>query len=505
MTSEQFPLEDTLLSFRDEIGRTDLSVEFSFNGFLITGNTGSGKSAYSGAYLSEKFLKHQFGALVLCVKDNEAQRFIKYCKDAGRSNDVLHIRPGGEYSFDFLQYEGRPRYDGKTITSNIVSVLKAVINAENESSGRTNDAYWTNALDELLTNTVDLCLLSSGTVTVEQMYQIVSSAPKVSNAPMDDVFDRQFMEIMVAAKLNVDSEVFRYVDALPRDEKERLKDPAVFDREIKRRFEKVRILNQVDRFFFHSYRSLASKTRGIVESSFSGVLFHLLQEPVYSLFCNGQTSFTPEDVFKGKIIVLDIPVLSFGKAGQDCQRIFKYIFQSAMLRRNLDENNRPVVIWADEGHMLLLESDPAFLSTCREKRIANVVITQNVSNFHYNMSGDNADHRVKSLLSVLSTKILHANDHVETNEWASRLVGEAFIGDYSYNENVTDKFSLSRNHSFKRERMVPPEAFLDLKTGGRQHKGIAEAYVIIQGKPFHDSFHHRKITFRQKHFKPSKN
>ncbi|MFT3932166.1 MAG: TraM recognition domain-containing protein [Chitinophagaceae bacterium] len=269
---------------------------------------------------------------------------------------------------------------------------------------------------------------------------------------------------------------------------------------MKQRFEKVRTLNRIDNFFFHSYRYLSSKTRGVVESSFSGLLFRLLQEPVFSLFSSGQTSFMPEDVFQGKIIILDIPVLTYGKAGQIVQRLFKYVFELAMLRRNLDENNRPVVIWQDEAHLTLLEQDSNFLSTCREKRIANVMISQNISNFHQNMGGSNSEHRVSSLTSLLSTKIFHANDHPETNEWASKLIGEAYTADYSYSDTVTGEFSNTRNQSYKRERMVPPEAFLDLKSGGFAHHGLAEAYVVFQGKSFHNGFHHRKITFKQKIF-----
>ena len=496
MTSEKFPLDRILLSFIDKDGYTDITYADLFRNVLLMGSTGAGKTTTSGALIAKKALEQGCGFLVMCVKDSEAQRFIDYCKHTGRSKDVLHIRPG-HFHFDFLQYESRPRHDGKTITANVVSILKGVINAENQSKDHSNNEYWSNALDEVLNNCVDMCLLSAGSVTVDQMYQIISTAPRSNTTGLNENLDQQFISLMRAAKLQVDSEVFRYVDDLPREHKERLKDPVTFDREIQSRFESVRILNRINQFFFHSYKLLSTRTRGIIESSFSGLLFRLLQEPLYSLFCSGKTNFVPEDVLKGKIIILDIPVLTYGKAGESCQRLFKSIFQSAMQRRNLKENSLPVVIWQDEAYLTLVENDSNFLSTCREKRVANIMIAQNLSNFYFNMGGDKSDHRVNSLLSGLATKLIHANDHLETNEMMSRLIGEAYTDEYSYNDSISEKFSSSRSQSYKKERMVPPEAFLDLQSPTKANGGISEAYVILQGKSFHSGFHHQKITFKQ--------
>lgn len=497
MKKQHFSLDDTLLSFRDSSGVTKLSTAQLMTNVLITGNTGSGKTSSSGATIAMNGLKMGYGFLVFCVKETEAQRFVQYAKNAGREKDIVHVRPGSKHYFDFLRYESQPRYNGKSITSNIVACLKAVLSADMESKGRTNEEYWSNALDELLTNTVDLCLLAFNSVTVDLLYEIVTCAPKSNSAPLDAEFDRMFMEIMEKAKVNVDTEVFQYIDSLPNTKKELLKSPINFEREVKSRFASVRTLHQIDKFFFHSYRSLSSKTRSIVESSFSGMLFRLLQEPLYSLFCK-ETNFQPEDVYDGKIIILDIPVLTYQKAGLDCQRLFKFIAQTAFKRRPA-ESERPVIIWCDEAHILLMEEDTSFLSICREKRVANVMITQNISNFYYGLGSDRSDHKVKSLLSLLSIKIFHCNDHMETNEWASRLIGEAFTEDYSYSDNLSEKFSSSRTQSFKKERMVAPEAFLHLKTGGSTNQGYAEAYVILQGSPFHDGLHHRKVAFKQ-HF-----
>ncbi|MFT3932167.1 MAG: hypothetical protein QM726_01020 [Chitinophagaceae bacterium] len=224
MKKTRFSLSDILMSFCDQSGETSFTMEDLVKGVLCIGSTGSSKTTSSGYKLATACLKQNAGMLILCVKDSEAKRFINYCKETERLNDVVHVTPNGKHNFDFLKYEGQPRYDGKTITSNIVSVLKAIIDSDKESQGRSNEAYWDNALDELLTNTVDLGLLATNSVTVELMYQIVSSAPKANDGPLSETFDKQFITLMQAAKLNVDNEVFRYIDSLSSIEKEQLKE-----------------------------------------------------------------------------------------------------------------------------------------------------------------------------------------------------------------------------------------------------------------------------------------
>src|SRR5690606_22622962 len=40
------------------------------------------------------------------------------------------------------------------------------------------DSFWEDALDLLLANTIDLCLLAYGKVTVQLLYEIAQSAPR---------------------------------------------------------------------------------------------------------------------------------------------------------------------------------------------------------------------------------------------------------------------------------------------------------------------------------------
>src|SRR6202012_4255126 len=111
-----------------------------------------------------------------------------------------------------------------------------------------------------------------------------------------------------------------------------------------------------------------------IDFSFSGFLFHLLRDPVYSLFCSHAATFTPEDCLYGKIILINLPVKTYHKIGRDSQIMFKYIWQRAMEKRQIDAAARPVFLWADEAQHFLHEHDAEYQATARSSRIATVYI-----------------------------------------------------------------------------------------------------------------------------------
>src|ERR1700681_3365245 len=59
----------------------------AFQGVLIMGENGSGKTSGSGELLARKYLKAGFGGLVLCFKTDEAALWRRYLRRAGREND----------------------------------------------------------------------------------------------------------------------------------------------------------------------------------------------------------------------------------------------------------------------------------------------------------------------------------------------------------------------------------------------------------------------------------
>ncbi|MEZ4784819.1 MAG: TraM recognition domain-containing protein [Candidatus Kapaibacterium sp.] len=468
---DSFDLDFPLIDFAG----SPWTVRNAVEGVQIFGGIGSGKTSGSGRMLALKYLSAGFGGLVLTVKPDEREMWEEYCDLTGRRDDLIIVEPDGDHRFNFLSYEGQ---GGNT--ENIVQVLKTVIQAsEEKASGAKQDPFWESALDMLIFHVIDLCQLAYGRVTLQDLYDIVQTLPgqDKASAPEGNAYQKAYAE----ALRHVESLVIAWEKAQSTDRLAQFQSQLSYDAAVCNDVPAARLLKYVDQFFHETYGNLSEKTRSIIDFSFSGFLFRLLREPVYSLFCDGESTFTPEDCLDGKIIVLNLPVKLYHKVGRDCQIMFKYIWQRAMEKRRIAENGRPVFLISDEAQNFLHEYDAEYQATARSSRIATVYISQNLPNYHANMGGAKSDFRVKSFLGTLSTKVFHANADKETNDYASALIGEGFFEEMSRQTSVAGEFSASKTKSLKIDRIIRPEEFPRLKTGGTKNNGLVAAYLHFQG------------------------
>lgn len=464
----------------------------SFEGLQIFGGIGSGKSSGSGRFFALKFLSAGYGGLVLTVKPDEKDEWVRYCERANRLDDLIIIEPNGDNYFNFLHYESTHSGD-KSYTQNIVQVLKTVIRASEEKSGVSNDPFWESSLDMLISNTVDLCWLAYEKVTVENIYNIARGASKRNKEKQDNDFNAA----LKLAKKNVKEKMVAWTAKQDITEMSKMTQEE-YDIYLQTNMPEARTLMFIDQFFTETYFELAEKTRSIIDFSFTGFLYHLMKEPIYSLFCNRPSTFTPEDCFSGKIIIVNLPVKLYHKVGRDVQIMFKYIWQRAMERRNVNIHGRPVFLWADEAQNFLHEYDADYQATARSSRIATVYITQNIPNYFANMDGSSGESRVKSFLGTLATKIFHANADTETNTYASNLIGQAYQRKESEATNVTDgKPTITTTVDSELVQIVRPERFHTLKTGGSRYGNKITGIIHAQGMRLRDGFSFDGIQFDQ--------
>jgi hypothetical protein len=179
--------------------------------------------------------------------------------------------------------------------------------------------------------------------------------------------------------------------------------------------------------------------------------------------------------------------------------MFKYIWQKAMERRNVAQNGRPVFLWADEAQHFIHEHDTEYQATARSSRIATVYLSQNLPNYYANMGGSKSDYKVKAFLGTLCTHIYHANGDLDTNNYASSKIGDAYTEDHSSSSTLSGQFSTTQGKSYRLERIVRPEEFATLLTGGPRNGLVTEAYVHLQGATFADGRNFKKVKFRQDH------
>ncbi len=498
---DAFDLDTPLIEMASNAGHFTWTVRHALQGVQVCGGIGSGKSSGSGRMLALKYLAAGFGGLVLTVKEDEAEAWKAYCRLTGREGDLLVLEPGGTHRFNFLDYEAAHASGEEVVTDNLVEVITTVVRAgEAQDAGKSDDPFWRESLEQLTFNVIDLCRLAYGRISVQAMYDIVMTIPKKDEAlPVEAQKGKikAFQQAFEAARANVTSLIDPWFESLPADEQDRLKDEALFEAALLDAVPQARLLKMLDQFFFDNFIGLSEKTRSIIDFTFSGFLFRLLREPVYSLFCRHASTLTPDDCLKGKIILVNLPVKKFQKLGRDCQVLFKYVWQRAMEKRSVAQNGRPVFLYVDEAQFLLHEHDALYQATARSSRIATVYITQNLPNYFSAMGGQRAEHRVKSFLGTLGTKIFHANADVDTNEYASKLIGDAYFEDQSESVTVAQNFSQTRGTSLKLERLVRPEQFGSLRTGGPLNDFKVDGYLHLQGDRLPSGRNHLKMTFNQ--------
>lgn len=497
---DEFDLDQPLIELLSSSGRSAFTLRHACEGILICGGIGSGKSSGSGYMIALKYLLAGFGGLVLCTKSDEKQVWQEYCRLTGRENDLVIIEPGGEHSFNFLEYESAPP-TGISSTDNIVQVLKTVIRAgQEQDSGRGDDSFWENALDMLIANTIEVCNLAYGKVSVQAMYDIVQTIPKSReelHAGKESGELKAFDKAFQAAHRFVNAQIDLWLKQLTDDDRERFQDDAVYEAELLEAVPDARLFRMMDSFFVDNLINLGDKTRSAIDFSFTGFLFRLLREPVYSLFCRYASTVTPEDSLRGKIILLNLPVKVYEKSGRDAQILFKYCWQRAMEKRDIKQNDRPVFLFADECQFFMHEHDQATQTTARSSRICTVYLTQNLPNLYAAMGGQKSEYKVKSFLGSLACKIFHANSDESTNKYSSELIGDAYYVDETESTTIAQNFAQTRGRSRKLERVVRPEEFQRLRTGGPLNNCRVEAYLYRQGDSIMDGQNHIKMSFNQ--------
>lgn len=463
-------------------------------GVQIFGGIGSGKTSGSGRYLALQYLQHKFGGLVLTVKPDEVDLWKEYCRLSNRSDDLIIIEPNGKHTFNFLDYECRSKNAGG-LTDNLMQVLKTVIRAsEEKATGKSDDPFWESALDMLIHNVIDLCKLAYGTPSVEMMYNIVQCLPKDIAAAkqitedLDDLFITRktdpkpldaYETALDLAYTNIQNQQFEWEGKQGIERVEELRQHNLLHQQLLLDLPDARLFFFTAEFFNSTYANLSEKTRSIIDFTFSGFLFRLLRSSAFSVFCDRPSTVTPDDCLKGKIIVINFPVKEYHKVGRDCQIMFKYIWQRAMEKRRVKANSRIVFLWADEAQNFLHQHDVDYQATARSSRIATVYISQNLPNYISSMSGDKAQTRVQSFLGTLGTKIFHANADIETNNYASELIGDGVK--LSTTETLSGMGEAVITKEKVVERRIRPEKFVRLRSGGQINQNKVDAYVHVQG------------------------
>jgi type IV secretory pathway TraG/TraD family ATPase VirD4 len=473
--ADAFSLEAPLL----HLSPADVwTVGDACQGTQIFGATGSGKTSGSGQAIAKAFLRAGFGGLVLTAKPDECKLWQRYAAETGRTEALMRFSLAEPWRFNFLDYEARRPGRGGGLTENLAALFSSVLEVAERRSGHSSADYWQRATRQLLRNAIDLCLLAAPSLTLFDLYRVITSAPH-------DTEQRDSPSWREA------SLCFRYLteaDARELSESQR----SDFD--------------LVARYWLEEFPTLAEKTRSVIVSGFTSMADGFLRGPMRELFCTS-LSILPEMTHEGAVIVLDLPLKEFGEVGILAQVIFKLLWQQATERRDVARHPRPVFLWADEAHFFLHTYDALFQTTARSARACTVYLTQNLPNYLAALGGERGRDQAHALLGNLQTKFFHANADPETNRWAADLFGQTWQHRSSSSATrqprgmtpAQERYSTTAGSAEQLAYEVLPHAFTVLATGGSASGFIVEAIAAQGGRSWRaGGRNHLRVRFSQK-------
>jgi hypothetical protein len=383
-----------------------------------------------------------------------------------------------------LSYELKRTGVGAGQTENLVNLFCSVLEASERKHGQSggSDSYWQRTLKQLLRNSIDLAVIAAGDVSLPSLYRIITSAPR---SPDEAAYEGWQKESVCFGLIEVAEQ--KFADAAKRQETEQTK-PTLEERIRESDFRLTRD------YWMREFPSLAVETRSVIVSTFTSMADCFLRGVLGRLFCT-DVNFTPEDTFKGKIIVLNLPVKEHNELGQFAQVLFKFIWQRAVERRipplikrkEAEQTIRPVFLWADESQFFANSYDALFQSTARSSRACTVYLTQNFPSYLSVFGGANSRAEVEAFVGNLQTKIFHANGDPTTNNWAADSIGRTRQTHYS--GGMTEQLgktgaaggvSQSAGGSLSVDYVVQPQEFTMLRTGGTENKMQVDG-IIFQG------------------------
>jgi hypothetical protein len=132
-------LDRRILSLSDS---DHIDLRTLFEGTLVTGAPGAGKSSTVGKQLAYGLLKTpSMGGLVLTAKAEETQNWIAYAKACGREKDLIVFNTESGYCFDPLHYEWTRPGRGAGDLESVIDFFSTLVSIGKKEVGHGHDPF----------------------------------------------------------------------------------------------------------------------------------------------------------------------------------------------------------------------------------------------------------------------------------------------------------------------------------------------------------------------------
>lgn len=432
-------------------------------GVAIFGRTGSGKTSSSGKAIANALVRLPgSGGLILAAKPMEDRAmWERIFAAAGRSQDLLVLGPNEPLRFNFIDYEMQQGGHTRNITK-CISVIGEVLQSGDRKDGD-EGAFWAKQQERMIYNAVEVVKLATGRVSAPDLQRFIARAAIDTQQFASDEWLSGFHNQCLKAAWEAEKSPVEQHD-----------------------------YQLAEEYWLNEYVHMADRTRSSILTGVMAVL-HTYNTGLVRELVSSETNVTPDDMFAGRWILLDMPPSEWSDIGLFIAGGLKYLCQKAILRRVADASSNIVTVWADEAQQFVNSHDSHYIAQCRSHRGSLCYLTQSLHAYYAALKGEAGRHQADSLLTNFQTKIFHALADLETANYASGLVGrslQSFTGgsmqppESAYGELMgQSRFTGSFNQHF--ESTLQPNAFMHgLKTGGASNGYICNAYVIRSGEPF---------------------
>lgn len=435
----------------------------SFEGLAAFGATGSGKTSTTGRLVIEQMLRAGYSGFGTTTKADDIDWWKDRFRAANRLSDLRVIGPGYPFRINLLDYTARAGYReeaAERVTRCLETLLEASSNSGSGHGGEF-DSFWRHKQTQTIKNLVQIAWIGLGQVSVSILYELLMSAPMSPQQCRDPGWTEK-------SELNLTMREASAKCESPTEERD---------------------LRLACDFFTNEWVYLAEKTRSIIVSSVTGVLDCLNRGVMYELF-GRDTNCRPEDIEDGFSYVAELPVKKFEDRGRLAQIALKHIFQRYMER---EPGGGSRFIFCDEASNFVVQDDALFASTCRSSSCAMIYLCQNLPLYYKALGGgERGRAAAMGLIGNLGTKVFHANSCVDTNQYASDLIGRCKQLYGGFSSSVQDEWtswdgpktqstaSFNENLAYKLE----PAAFTTLAKGGKPNRFMCSAVLFQNGRIF---------------------
>ena len=443
-------LTERVISMPSLRGAVDVRFAELMEGVICFGSIGSGKTSGPGTAFPEAMLARGCGLLALCAKVDEAERVAEIAARAGRESDVVRFASGWAAAYNFLA----DLADGgsSAVVNGFAQVSEAI-------SGRVDRTEWVAAAESHLRMGVEAFLLSGRALQLLDLRMFLNSL-------------RQQEELLRQSDLG--------------------RSPAAM---------------LVANYFEETWCSMSEKTRASVLMSLNPALDAFAIGPLHSLFCT-TTTVRPYDLRRGKIIIIDIPILGDDAvSARAAGIIWKFMAQRCLQKDfgeegkiSADDGTRPVVIMADEAHFFTTSGDALFQTTARASRVITFYLSQTINNF-WACLGGNARARIQTgvLLDTLQgVRLMAQTGSDDTIAWFNRVMGKELQIREGRSVGIGSSTSGGASTSVVRDVVLESRDFQVLAKGGAGFRYCVSVIILMAGRVFQGGRLWTQVAFPQR-------